>query len=98
MEGQLQGASATEDDLRATALQRIKRRRDFAGHVVIFLVVNAGLWVVWAVGEANTEDLWPAWVTGIWLAILLIDAYKVFGERPISDQQVEEEMRRMRGR
>ena len=86
-----------DDELRTRALERVKRKRDFVGHVVIYLVVNAGLWVVWAVDGARTEDLWPAWVSGIWLAILAIDAYKVFGERPITDQQIEAEMRRMRG-
>lgn len=91
-------STAEEDDLRASALRRIKRKRDFAGHVVVFLVVNAGLWVIWAVNGAKTDDLWPAWVTGIWLVILVIDAYKVYGERPISDRQVEEEMRRLRER
>jgi hypothetical protein len=88
---------ADEEDVRAKAIKRIKRKRDFLGHVVVFLVINAGLWVVWAVDGANTDDLWPAWVTGIWLVILVLDAFKVHGERPISDQQIEEEMRRMEG-
>jgi hypothetical protein len=87
-----------EDEDRAKAVERLKRKREFAGHVVAFLVVNAGLWVVWAVPDgADTDDLWPAWVTGIWLIILLLDAYKVYGQRPISDQRIEEEMRRMKG-
>jgi len=60
------------------------------------VLINAGLWVVWAIGGANTDDLWPAWVSGIWLVILLLDAYKIYKERPISDQQIEEEMRRMK--
>jgi hypothetical protein len=99
MESQTRGAATTEeDDFRAEAIQRIKRKRDFVGHVVIFLVINAGLWVVWAVDEADTDDLWPAWVTGIWLVILVLDAFKVYGERPISHRQIEEEMRRMRRR
>ncbi len=84
-----------EEELRNQAVERIKRKRDFVGHVVLYVVVNAGLWVVWAVNGGHTHDLWPAWVSGIWLVILLLDAYKVFKERPISDQQIDEEIRRM---
>ena len=85
-----------QEELRNEAVKQIKRKRDFVGHVVLYLIVNAGLWVVWAIDGANTHDLWPAWVTGIWLVILLLDAHKVYKERPISDQQIQEEMRRMK--
>ena len=60
-------------------------------------MINAGLWVVWAADGADTDDLWPAWVSGIWLVILVLDAFKVYGERPISDQQIEKEIRRISG-
>ncbi len=87
-----------ENDLRAKAIKRINRRRDFQGHVIFFLIVNTGLWLIWAtINGADTDHLWPAWVTGIWLVILVIDAFKVYGERPISDQQISKEMRRMQG-
>jgi hypothetical protein len=91
------GALTEEEDLRGKAVQRIKRRRDFVGHVVVYLLINAGLWAVWAIDGADTDDIWPAWVSGIWLVILLLDAFKVYGERPISDQRIEEEVRRMKG-
>jgi hypothetical protein len=85
-----------EERLRNEAVARIKRKRDFLGHVAVYIVINAGLWAVWAVNGADTDDIWPAWVSGIWLVILLLDAFKVYGERPISDQQIQKEMRRMK--
>ncbi len=91
----METSTEEEVELRSKALKQIKRKRDFVGHVVLYVVVNAGLWVVWAVNGGHTHDLWPAWVSGIWLVILLLDAYKVFKERPISDQQIDEEIRRM---
>lgn len=90
------GTLTEEEDLRSKAVQRIKRKRDFVGHVVVYLLINAGLWAVWAIDGADTDDIWPAWVSGIWLVILLLDAFKVYGERPISDQRIEEEVRRMK--
>ena len=41
---------------------------------------------------------WPAWVSGIWGALLVLDAFKTYGEAPISNQQIEEEMGRIRRR
>ena len=86
-----------EQDLREKAIQRIKRKRDFLRQLVLFFVINAGLWAIWAVDDADTDDLWPAWVTGIWLVVLVLEAFKVYGERPISAQQIEREMRRIQG-
>jgi len=89
--------TSTEEgvELRTKAVERITHKRAFVGHVVLYVIVNAGLWIVWAANGANTNDLWPAWVSGGWLVFLLLDAYKVYKERPISDQQVQEEIRRM---
>lgn len=88
-------SSTDDDDLRSKAIKRIERKRDFRGHVIFFLVVNAGLWVSWALTGANTDSLWPAWVTGIWMLILVMDAFKVYGDRPVTDEQISEEMRRI---
>jgi len=79
---------------RTRAIRRIKRRRRLHDHAVVFFVIIAGLWVVWAVNGAETDNLWPAWVTGIWLIILMLIAFRVYGARPISDQRIEKEMRR----
>jgi hypothetical protein len=86
-----------EDDLRATAIKRIKRKREFIGHVIFYLIVNAALWIGWAFTGADTDSLWPLWFTGIWGVLVVIDAFRVYGERPISDQQISKEMRRLQG-
>ena len=86
---------AGDEQVRSQAIQQIKRKRDFRGHVVFFLIANAVLWTIWAVSGADTDDLWPAWVTGIWGCFLLLDARNAYGERPISEQEIQEEMRRI---
>jgi hypothetical protein len=75
-------------------LKRIKRKREFARNVVIFVLVNAGLWAIWTLGGADTDDMWPAIVTGIWGVLLVLDLIKVF-ERPITDQQIQGEVDRL---
>ena len=67
--------------------------------MIVFLIVNTGLWLIWAtINRTDTDHLWRAWVTGIWLIVLMFVAFKMYGERPISDQRISEEVRRMQGR
>ncbi|HET7119869.1 MAG TPA: 2TM domain-containing protein [Solirubrobacterales bacterium] len=92
----------SEEDLRERAIRQLKRKREFRDHLGWFLFVNAVLWVIWAVppNSADTGDIWPAWVTGIWGVFLLAHALRVYrglDEGP-TDRQIEEEMTRLRNR
>lgn len=85
-----------EEGLRKHAVERIERKQKFLRDLVLYLLVNAGLWAFWAYEGANTNDLWPAVVSGIWGVFLAHDAFRAYGEGPISEQQIEEEMRRIK--
>jgi 2TM domain len=85
------GSDPTEREL---AKARIQKRRDLAFHAVCFVVVNAALWIVWAVTGAGYP--WPAWVTGGWAIGLLLNAWDVYGRRPITEADVRREMDRLR--
>ena len=87
---------AADADLRAQAVRRLKKKREFVRNLALFILVNAGLWGIWAVNGAETDDMWPAIVTGIWAAFLVLDLVKIF-ERPITDQQIQDEIDRLKG-
>jgi hypothetical protein len=87
--------ATVDDELRSQAVKRLKRKRDFIRNLVIFALVNGGLWAIWATNGADTGDLWPAFVTGIWAVLLLLDLFKIF-ERPITDQDIRDEVDRLR--
>ncbi len=78
---------------REEALRSIKKRRDFAGHLVAFIVVNAAVWGIWAVTGAGSP--WPAWLTGLWGIGLIMNAWDVYGRRPVTEEDVEREIRRL---
>jgi hypothetical protein len=88
-----------DGELRKVAIKRLKRKRDFQGNVVTFLFVNAILWGIWALSGANVDDTgpWPTWVSGIWGVILVLHAWRVFGQRWISEHDIQREMGRVRG-
>jgi 2TM domain len=84
-----------QGNAREQALDRLKKRRDFQGHVVAYVVVNVALWVIWAVTGAGYP--WPAWVTGGWAIGLVLNAWDVYFRAPITEGDVEREMKRARG-
>jgi len=58
--------ATTEDELRTEALDRLKRKRDFRNHLAVFVLINASLWVIWAVtGAASRGPSSRSWV-GAW--------------------------------
>jgi len=93
----LQDASATghpEDALtqRDAARQRVQARRDFGSHAVAYVVINAFLVVVWAVTGAGY--FWPVWVLGGWGIGLVLHGWDVFLRRPVTEADVDAELRR----
>ena len=82
--------SATER-ARDEARRRVQGRRDLAGHAVAFVVVNAGLILVWAVLGGY---FWPIWVIAPWAAGLLLHAWDVLVRRPVTEADVDAELDR----
>ncbi|MBS1845268.1 MAG: 2TM domain-containing protein [Actinobacteria bacterium] len=78
---------------RERALARIHKKRDFQGHVVTYIVVNAAIWAIWAVTGAGYP--WPAWVTGGWAIGLILNAWDVYLRAPITEAEVQREMDRI---
>ena len=77
---------------REEARQRLQDRRDFGGHLVAYVVVNAFLIGVWAMTGAGY--FWPAWVLAGWGIGLVLHAWDVFFRRPITEADIDEEVRR----
>jgi hypothetical protein len=85
---------ATEEELREAAVQRLNKRREFGRHVVAYIVVNAALIMIWYF--TGHGYFWPAWVLGGWGIGLALNAWDVYGRRPISEEEIRREMDRQR--
>ena len=88
--------SENDERLRDEALQQIKRRREFWQDLVSYVIVNAGLIIVWAITGAGY--FWPGWVLGGWGIGLLFHAWATFGPKPIHEDEIRREMDRLRRR
>jgi hypothetical protein len=81
-----------EQDRRAAAIERLKERRGFWQNVVSYVVVNAALVAIWALTGAGY--FWPVWVMAAWGIGLILHAWTAFFQKPITEDDVEREMRR----
>jgi hypothetical protein len=86
--------TSTSDDKRAAARKRLEERRGFIPHVIFFLVVNAGLVVIWVMNGANGM-FWPIFPLLFWGAGLLMHAWSAFFTKPITETDVDREAKRL---
>lgn len=80
-------------ELRARAVKRLRKRRDFYGHLVIYILVNGFLAGIWAI--TGQGFFWPAFVLGAWGIGLLANAWDVFGRQDIDERRIRREMDRL---
>ena len=78
--------------------QKAKARAKFQSHLVVYLVVNAGLWVTWALTDRHHqgEIPWPLWATAFWgfgLVMRGISAYGGFGREQRTQREYERLLR-----
>ena len=81
----------TNEDRRHEAIGRLKAKRDIKTQLAAYLVVNAGLVLIWALTGAGY--FWPIWPIGGWGIGLALSAWAVY-QRPISEDQIRTEMER----
>lgn len=83
---------APESEAHAAARKRVQARRDLVNHAIVYVVVNSffvGMW--WFTGAGY---FWPAWILGGWGIGLALNAWDVLFRRPITEAEIERELRR----
>lgn len=89
----VQDSRPATDDERTLARQHIDKRRGLQGGFVAYVLVNAFLVLVWWLTGGGY--FWPAWILGGWGVGMLLGLWD-YTRRPITDADVDEEVRRMR--
>jgi hypothetical protein len=83
----------SDEELRSFAVKRVKEKREFWQHLASYVIVNAALIGIWSVGGAGY--FWPGWVLFGWGIGIVFHAWNTFFSRPISEADVEREIRRL---
>ncbi|CAL1520687.1 2TM domain-containing protein [Chitinophaga sp. MM2321] len=64
-----------------------KARAGFKSHLIIYLVVNAGLWAIWFLTNRNMSNgtPWPVWPALGWGIGLAFQYFNAFHKDPFGD-------------
>jgi 2TM domain len=80
---------------RAEARKRVEAKRAFTPHLVSYVTVNAFLIAIWAL--TGFGYFWPVWVLAGWGIGLVLHFWDAFLRRPVTEADVDAELRRRRG-
>jgi hypothetical protein len=81
-----------ETERRAEAMKRVRRKRDFQRQAVTLAAVSVLLIVIWA--ATGQGYFWPAFPIAAFALALATQAWHVYGERPITEEDIQREMQR----
>ena len=61
--------------------QKAKARAKFQSHLVTYVVINCGLWLLWAFTRQRHDELipWPLWVSVFWGVGLVMRGIAAYG-------------------
>lgn len=88
-------AIETQDEVRDRAIKRLKKRRDFYGHVLVYVLVNAFLVVIWAVTNVH-GFFWPVFPIVGWGIAVVLNAWDAFRNGEFDEERIRREMERVR--
>jgi len=83
-----------EDELRARAVKRLRKRRDFYTHVAVYVLVNALLVVIWAVTTPG-GFFWPVFPMAAWGIGLAMNAWDVYRQDDFDEERISKEVRHL---
>lgn len=89
--------STREQELRVRAIKRLKKRRDFHGHVLVYLLVNAFLVAIWAVVTPEIF-FWPIIPMAGWGIGVVMNAWEVYFAEEIGEEEIHREIERLEHR
>ena len=85
-------AVKSDDELRQQAVRRLSAKRGFRTHLTVWAVASLGFIFIWAV--TNSDYFWPMWPIAGWGIGVFFHGWGVYGQKPFSEEEIEQEMRR----
>ena len=80
--------------LRDRALRRLKKRRDFHAHLLVYVLVNGFIVTIWAV--TGSGFFWPVFPIVFWGIGVVMNAWDVYHSDEFSEHEIAREMARLR--
>ncbi len=80
-----------EQVLRDRAVKQLKKERDFRGHLLVYVLVNAFVVVIWAI-TGRDGSFWPVFPIAGWGIGVIMNAWDVYGRQEINEEDIRREM------
>ena len=80
-----------EQVLRDKAVRQLKKKRDFRGHLLVYILVNTFLVVIWLLTDPN-GFFWPVFPIVGWGIGVIMNAWDVYGRQDITEEDIHREM------
>jgi len=77
--------------LREQAVKRLKKRRDFHAHLLVYFLVNTFLVVIWAV-TSPSGFFWPVFPIVGWGIGVVMNAWDVYFSEDFGEDDIRREM------
>jgi hypothetical protein len=87
----------TSEALRQQAIQRLKKRRDFGGHVLVYLMVYTFLVIIWWMTGWDSF-FWPVFPIVFWGIGVVMNAWDVYGPSTFDEAAIRREMEHLQRR
>jgi uncharacterized ion transporter superfamily protein YfcC len=82
-----------EQTARDRAVTQLKKRRDFRGHLLVYVLVNTFIVVIWAVTGAHWF-FWPVFPIVGWGIGVVMNAWDVYWRPRITEEDIQREIER----
>jgi hypothetical protein len=89
--------AAESDALRERAIKHLKKRRDFSGHLLVYVLVNGFLVVIWAL-TGDHGFFWPVFPMAGWGIGVVMNAWDVYRNDEFGEEPIRREMEHLRSR
>ena len=86
--------STRDEVLRDRAIKRLKKRRDFFAHLLVYVLVNAFFVAIWALTNPD-GFFWPIFPMAAWGIGVVMNAWDVFINDEFDEEQIRREMDRL---
>jgi hypothetical protein len=80
--------------LRERAIKRLKKRRDFVGHLLVYVMVNGIVVTIWAMTNLH-GFFWPIFPILIWGIGVVMNGWDVYRGDTFSEDQIQQEIEQL---
>lgn len=83
-----------DDSVRERAVRRLKKRRDFHAHLLVYTLFNATLVAVWFLTDQH-GFFWPVFFIGFWGIGVVMNAWEVYHGEDFTEDEIQREIRKI---